>query len=191
MTPRDSASRERGRRTSRGPAAGSGFISRLCIIGGIAAGLFSCAAGSDDNGILRMMRRIQTLVEKRDTAGISALISDDYRDFEGRDREATRTLIEGHFKEKRGIVVHLLGTEIAPGPVEGEAVVGTDVVLSSGAGFLLRKAVRFAGELFRFELRLRKTREGWRVVSARWNSSSRNDLSAESSRMLQELFPDL
>ncbi|MHB8094766.1 MAG: nuclear transport factor 2 family protein [Candidatus Aminicenantales bacterium] len=138
-----------------------------------------------------MMRQIRNLVEKRDAAGLLALVTDDYEDFEGRDKDATRALVEEHFAERRGIVVHLLDTEIAPGPVEGKATMETDVVLSSGAGFLLRKAVRFAGEFYRFELNLRKTPDGWRVGSARWSLSSRNELSAESVRLLQELFPGL
>jgi len=138
-----------------------------------------------------MMRRIQALVEKREAAGLMELVDDGYEDFEGRDKDATRALVEDHFAGRRGIVIHLLDAEITPGPVEGEATVETDVVLSSGAGLLLRKAVRFAGEYYRFELKLRKTPEGWRVGSARWSLSSGNELSGESARLLQELFPGL
>ena len=178
-------------RMSPMPAASHRLAFRFYAACWIAAQLLSCAGGSDEDVIRRMMRRIQTLVEKRDAAGLMTLVSEDYEDFEGRNKDATRALIDDHFAEKRGIVVHLLDTEIGTGPDEGEAVVETDVVLSSGAGLLLRKAVRFAGEFYRFEIKLRKTRDGWRVASARWNLSSRNELSAESLRLLQELFPGL
>jgi hypothetical protein len=177
--------------TGRRTASGRRLAFRFFAVCWIAAQLLSCAGGSDEDEIRRMMHRIQTLVEKRDAAGLLALVTDDYEDFEGRNKDATRALVEDHFAERRGIVVHLLDTEIAPGPAEGEATAETDVVLSSGAGFLLRKAVRFAGEFYRFELNLRKTPDGWRVESARWSLSSRNELSAESLRLLQEVFPGL
>ncbi len=135
------------------------------------------------------MDRIGTLAQKRDLPGLLSLLTDDYADFEGRDRAGTEALVADHFRRRFGIVVHLLHTEIAEVRADGTATVRTDVVLSSGGAEVLRKIVRFAGEFYRFELELRKTPEGWRVVRAEWAASSPDILFPESLPVLRELFP--
>jgi SnoaL-like domain len=135
------------------------------------------------------MDRIGSLAEKRDIPGLLSLLTDDYADFEGRDRAGTADLVADHFRRRYGIVVHLLHTEIAEVRADGTATVRTDVVLSSGGAEILRKLVRFAGEFYRFELELRKTPDGWRVARAEWAASAQDILFPESLPVLRELFP--
>lgn len=135
------------------------------------------------------MDRVGALAEKRDLPGLLSLLTDDYADFEGRDRAGTEALVADHFRRRFGIVVHLLHTEIAEVRADGTATVRTDVVLSSGGAEVLRKIVRFAGEFYRFELELRKTPDGWRVARAEWAASSPDILFPESLPVFRELFP--
>ncbi len=138
---------------------------------------------------MKIMNRVGTLAEKKDLAGLLALLTEDYEDFEGRDRAATEALVADHFKRRYGIVVHLLHTKIGDILPEGKATVETDVVLSSGGAEILRKIIRFAGEFYRFKLDLRKTPEGWKFSRAEWEPSALNDLFPESLPVLRELFP--
>ncbi len=135
------------------------------------------------------MDRVGKLAEKRDLPGLLSLLTDDYADFEGRDRAGTEALVADHFRRRFGIVVHLLHTEIAEVRADGTATVRTDVVLSSGGAEVLRKIVRFAGEFYRFELELRRTPDGWRVARAEWAASSPDILFPESLPVFRELFP--
>ncbi len=138
---------------------------------------------------MKLMDRVGSLAEKKDLPGLLALLTEDYRDFEGRDRAATEALVAEHFRRRYGIVVHLLHTRIGDIRSEGTATVETDVVLSSGGAEILRKLVRFAGEFYRFKIDLRKTPDGWRVSRAEWTPSAANDLFPESLPVLKELFP--
>ncbi len=151
--------------------------------------LACCSSGSEEARIMKLMDRVGSLAEKKDLSGLLALLTDDYADFEGRDRAATEALVAEHFRRRYGIVVHLLHTEIGNVRSEGTATVETDVVLSSGGAEILRKIVRFAGEFYKFKLELRKTPAGWRVGRAEWAPSALNDLFPESLPVLREFFP--
>ncbi len=151
--------------------------------------LACCSSASEEARVAKLMDRVGSLAEKKDLPGLLALLTDDYADFEGRDRAATEALLADHFRRRYGIVVHLLHTEIGDLGPEGTATVRTDVVLSSGGAEVLRKVIRFAGELYRFKLDLRKTPEGWRVGRAEWTPSALNGLFPESLPVLRKLFP--
>ncbi len=130
--------------------------------------LASCARESEEARILKFMNRVGKLVEKKDLSGLLTVLTDDYADFEGRDKKATEALIGDYFRRRFGIVMHLLHTKVGDITAEGEASLKTDVVLSSGGAEVLRKIVRFAGDFYRFKLDLRKTPEGWRISRAEW-----------------------
>jgi len=148
-----------------------------------------CARESEEARILKFMKNIGRSVEKKDLSGLLAVLTDDYMDFEGRDKKATEALIGDYFQRRLGIVVHLLHTELGDIAAEGEASLKTDVVLSSGGAEVLRRIVRFAGDFYRFRLDLRKTPEGWRISRAEWESLTLNDLFPESHAILKKIFP--
>ncbi len=151
--------------------------------------LACCSSGSEEARIARLMDRIGSLAEKRDLPGLLSHLTDDYADFEGRDRAATEALVAEHYRRRFGIVVHLLHTEIGDIRPGGTVVVEADVVLSSGGAELLRKIVPFAGEFYRFRLDLRRAGDDWRVAGAEWALSSANGLFPESRPVLRDLFP--
>lgn len=151
--------------------------------------LACCSAGSDEARIAKLMDRVGSLAEKKDLPGLLALLTDDYADFEGRDRAATGSLVAEHFRRRYGIVVHLLHARVGDIRPEGTATVETDVVLSSGGAEVLRRIVPFTGEFYRFTFDLRKTPDGWRFRRAEWTPSAANDLFPESLPVLRDLFP--
>jgi ketosteroid isomerase-like protein len=153
--------------------------------------LASCAHESEEARILKFMNSIGKLVEKKDLSGLLAVLTDDYADFEGRDKKATEALVGDYFQRRFGIVMHLLHTKVGDIRQEGEASLETDVVLSSGGAEVLRKIIRFAGDFYRFKLELRKTSEGWRISRAEWEYLSLNDLFPESLPVLKKFFPGI
>ena len=169
-----------------------GMRKRALIIGWAALlMLTSCAHESEEARILKFMSRVGKLVEKKDQPGLLAVLTDDYTDFEGRDKKATEALVGDYFRRRFGIVVHLLHTKVGDITAEGGASLETDVVLSSGGAEVLRKIVRFAGDFYRFMLDLRKTPEGWRISRAEWEYLTLNDLFPESLPVLEKFFPDI
>jgi len=169
-----------------------GMRKRALIIGWAALLILaSCAHESEEARILKFMSRVGKLVEKKDQPGLLAVLTDDYTDFEGRDKKATEGLVGDYFRRRFGIVVHLLHTKVGDITAEGGASLETDVVLSSGGAEVLRKIVRFAGDFYRFKLDLRKTPEGWRISRAEWEYLTLNDLFPESLPVLKKFFPDI
>jgi hypothetical protein len=169
-----------------------GMRKRALIIGWAALLILtSCAHESEEARILKFMSRVGKLVEKKDQPGLLAVLTDDYTDFEGRDKKATEALVGDYFRRRFGIVVHLLHTKVGDITAEGEASLETDVVLSSGGAEVLRKIVRFAGDFYRFKLDLRKIPEGWRISRAEWEYLTLNDLFPESLPVLKKFFPDI
>ena len=139
-----------------------------------------------------MVERLRALAEKRDTAAIMELIHEDYEDFQGRNRDKARSFIDDHFRRYRGIVIHLLKTEVGDEIETGIREVRTDVLLSSGIAETLRRAVRFAGETYRIELTVvRDVKDEWRILGASWRPVASDDMLPGSREALNELFPDV
>lgn len=153
------------------------------------AGLFvSCRPRTEKDAVAALLDDLGQRVEERDAGGLVALLAADYADFEGRDREQTRTMAEEYFRRYRGIKTKMLSSRIAMGEA-GRATAEIDVSLYSGVGAALRKAVGFSGENYRVTCALR--RDGtWRISEARWEYVPVSGLFPESIKALQELFPD-
>jgi hypothetical protein len=149
----------------------------------------SCRQKTETEIIAAMMADMATRAEKRDAAGLIANLADDFRDFEGRDRKQIVTMIEEYFSRFRGIVIHVLASRIVSEDARN-ASVETDVSLSSGAGQAFRKLIRFSGENYRFQSRLRKNGR-WLITEAKWEYVAFEGLFPESLELLRQLFPNL
>ncbi len=149
-----------------------------------------CGRTDDRTLIIVFIERIGHLVEERDTDGLVSLLDEDYRDFERRDKAQTEQLIKAYFQDSRGIVMHILETRIAE-MKSGEAKVQTEIVLSSGAAKVFRKLFRALGDFYRFDLKLHKIGDQWRIDYAKWQNLGFSDLSPESRSRLQKIFPGI
>jgi len=152
---------------------------------------FVCCGRNDDRTLIHaLLEKIGQRVEEKDTEGLMAFLEEDFQDFEKRDKALAEKMVRDYLRDYRGIIMHILGTRIDE-IEEGEASVQTEVVLSSGAAKAFRKLFRAFGDFYRFDLKLRKAGEGWRISYARWQYIGLNDLSPESLSLLKKIFPGI
>jgi len=152
-------------------------------------GLSACREKTDKDLILELMDRVGSEVEGRDTEALLARLTDDYHDFEGRDKSGTEELLKDYFARYRGVVVHILSTRIDNLEASG-ASIQAEVALSSGAAQILRKLLRFSTENYRFGLTLIKYGGEWKIQYAEWQYLRLDELSPESMSIFKKLFPD-
>lgn len=128
--------------------------------------------------------------ENRDIEGVLSCVSIDYTDDEGRTYADIEELLTEYFDRYRGIVVNVLGTNITKIEMP-EAEIETELALSSGAAKLFRKAVRYTGQFYRFNLTLVKEGEKWRCKYAYWEVIPLEDLLPESLKIIKKIFPNI
>jgi hypothetical protein len=147
----------------------------------------SCIQKTDEDLILEFMERISRYAEKKDIDGIMMNLAYDYSDFEGRDKWEAKGMIDGYFKQYRGIVIHVLSTRIEEINLP-EAFVQSEVALSSGAAKVFRKLVRFSTENYRLTIRLVKRDDRWQIQHAKWKYVTLDELYPESLTIFNKIF---
>jgi len=152
-------------------------------------GLSVCRERTDKDLILELMDRIGNDAESRDTEALMARLSDDYLDFEGRDKSRTEEMLKDYFTRYRGIVMRILSTRIDRLEAS-QASIQAEVALSSGAAQILRRLLRFSTENYRFGLTLIKDGGEWKIQYAEWQYLRLDDLSPESMSIFKKFFPD-
>jgi hypothetical protein len=162
----------------------AGFV---CLGVVIALLLAACGGPSEEERLVERFRSLAALAEGEDTAGIMEILSDDYGDFEGRDKAATEDMIRGYFESYRGIVLHVLGVRVAD-LGDDAASLEADVTLSSGAVEALRRLVKIAGRYYRIDVRWIKRDGAWLVDYAEWREIELGDLLSESRDKLQDIL---
>ena len=163
----------------------TGFF--IVLLGFLAFCLISCAGKTDEDLILELMDRIGDCAEKKDIESLMANLAYDYSDFEGRDKQKAKDMIEDYFREYRGIVIHVLSTRIVEINTP-EASVETEVALSSGAARVFRRLVRFSTENYRLKIDLIKRNEQWQVRDAEWRYVTFEELFPESLTIFNKIF---
>lgn len=149
----------------------------------------SCGPKTDEDLIRNLMKEAGTHIEKKDISGLMGLLSEDYTDFRGRDKEQTQDMVQTYFLEFRGIVVHTLGTRIDR--IDGEkAGIRTDAALSSGAAKALRRLIPLSTDNYRFQIGLVKREERWLIRYAEWKHIGIEELFPESLSLLKKLISD-
>jgi len=162
-------------------------ILRFIFVFFLASFLISCAAKTDEELIFKLMGDIGKFTEKKDIDSVMMMLSDDYTDFQRRNKNKTKEMIQQYFDQYRGIVIHVLSTqidEISP----PEASIRTEIAMSSGAAKVLRKVIRFSTDNYRLKLRLIKRDGKWQIKYAAWRHVSLDELFPESLSILQKIF---
>jgi hypothetical protein len=149
----------------------------------------SCRQKTESEIIAALLADMAVRAEKRDSAALIDNLAADFHDFQGRDLKQTAAMLQEYFSRYRGIVIHVLASRIV---IENtrNAAVETDVSLSSGAAQAFRKLIRFSGENYRFQCRLRKDGR-WLITEVKWEYMALESLFPESLKILRELFPTL
>jgi len=149
--------------------------------------LISCVPKTDEELIFELMGDIGEFTEKKDIESIMMLLADNYIDFQRRNKSRTKDMIQQYFNQYRGIVIHVLSTqidEINP----PEASIRTEIAMSSGAAKALRKLVKFSTDNYRLKMKLIKSVERWQIQYAEWRYVSLDELFPESLSILQKIF---
>jgi hypothetical protein len=113
-----------------------------------------------------LIERAEAAVEARDTGFFRSLISADYADRRGQDRDDVVNMLRAYFLLNQRIevvnrieAIELFGDDAASvklqtaavGLAEGRSILGID------------------GDFYRIELELGREGDGWRVIGADWN----------------------
>ncbi len=153
-------------------------------------GLISCQNKTDEDLILEMVDNLSRLAEKKDLEAVMTYFTDDFADFEGRDKPGLKALLAGYFSGRTGIVVHRLSSRIEALET-GRASLQTEVALSSGGAEALRRLIRISPDNYRIKIDLVKNGERWLIQYAEWSYVNLNELFPESLAILKKLFPQL
>jgi hypothetical protein len=150
---------------------------------------FHCSGKSEEDLVRETLGKIGAFAENRDMEGILLYISDQYTDDDNRTLQDIEELLKQYLDRYRGIVVNVLGTKILSVKVP-EAEIETEVALSSGAAKIFRKALRYSGQFYRFNVKLIKEEETWKCKTASWKNITLEELFPESFKILKKLFPN-
>lgn len=164
------------------------FIGGAAVCAALAWLFISCGGISEEERLIDRFKSMADLAEAENADGIQEILSDDYEDFEGRDKSATEEMIRNYFETYRGIVLHVLGVQVTGFQAE-EATLAADVTFSSGAAEALRRLVRFAGDYYRIEVRWIKEGGVWKAAYAEWQRVGLDELFPESRDKLQKFPP--
>ena len=162
------------------------FIAGLSLFSVI---FFNCSGKLEEDLVRETVDKIGDYAESRDMEGILLYVSDDYTDDENRTIDDIEELLKKYFDRYRGIVVNVLATKVLQVTVP-EAEIEIEVALSSGAAKIFRKAVRYAGQFYRFNVKLGKEEETWKCKTASWKYITLDELFPESFKILKKLFPN-
>jgi len=167
------------------------FQTKVFILSILAYAVFyvSCGPKTDEDQIRELMKEAGQHIEKKDITSLMGLLSDDYSDYRGRDKNQTQDMVQTYFSEFRRIVVHVLSTRIDEIDL-GEATIRTDAALSSGAAKALRKLVPVSTDNYRFKIELIKKQGRWWIRYAEWIHIGFEELFPESLSIIKKLFPD-
>jgi ketosteroid isomerase-like protein len=166
------------------------FVKVIAFTIFISAVLFlACRPKTDENRIRELLQEAAQDIEQKDISRLTGLLSDDYTDQWGRDKNQTKDMVETYFSEFRGIVIHVLGTRFDELDL-AKASIQTDVALSSGAARALRKLVPASPDNYRFEITLVKKQDRWLITYARWKYIDIEELFPESLSLFKNLFQD-
>ena len=147
----------------------------------------SCIQKTEEDLILEFMEEISRYAEKKDLDSIMMNLAYDYSDFEGRDKQKSRQMIDGYFKQYKGIVIHVLSTQVEEIRLPDASIV-SEVALSSGAAKVFRKLVKYSTENYRLTLPLIKREERWQIQYAEWKYITFDELFPESLTIFNKIF---
>lgn len=160
------------------------------FLGALAIMTPGCGRPSEEARIAEFIKQTLAAAQKRNLKAVLGRLADDYADFEGRDKLATEGLLREYFR-RTGIVIHLLSVKVDTVEPQGLASLRVEAMLSAGAAEVFRKLIPYAGDFYRFDLRLSKTPAGaWQITSAGWETVPLAGLFPNSLAILKKLFPE-
>lgn len=170
-------------------AARRGLAAVGCFVALAILGASACRPAGDEAMIRETLRKLVKAAGDRDADRVLAFLAEDYQDFAGRDKDATRNLIRSYFERYRGLSVRALSLSVEDLRPGDAAVVGLDLVLTNVAAEVFTRLADASLDLYRFRLDLRRDVSGWLVAAAAWEEIGVADLLPGSDAALKKLFP--
>lgn len=146
----------------------------------------ACKEKTDEELILDMMDEVGRLAEEKDIESLLRHLAEDYSDFRNRGKKETREMLQSYFSQFRGIVIHMLSTRIVERS-SSEAIIQTEMALSSGGARILRRLIKISTDNYRLKLSLIKRNDEWLIQYAEWKTVSLSELFPESLSILQKI----
>lgn len=145
----------------------------------LALGLAACGAPATtpEDEVRALVAGLARAADARDAGAVLELISDDYADPDGRDKQALHGVVVGTFlrHEALHVLARVKQVELADPPEAASAV-----AVAALTGAPVEDVGELAGisaDVYRFELEARREADGrWRVASARWRPAQMRDL---------------
>ena len=138
--------------------------------------LFACSAppGSPEQQIRELVARAVAAAEARDAGAVKALISERYRDEQGRDKRAVGATVGFYLLRHHAIHMLTRVDELAfPEADRAEAIVFAGLAGNAIPSVDALSSMR--ADLYRFELELAREDGDWRVTRAGWRKARFNE----------------
>lgn len=140
--------------------------------------LISTGCDDGDTAEDQVRKFIQTgsdAVEKRDISDVKELISDNYSDTKGNNRQMVLRMLTGYFLGHKNIHVLINIQNIHfPDDQHAEVQLLAGMAGQSASDFATLFDIR--ANVYKFDLRLIKDDDDWQLLNARWSIANREDL---------------
>jgi hypothetical protein len=147
---------------------GTGKPLRLLLVGLLAGGLLACGdpPTAPEEALRAWVVEGQRLAEAKDRGGLMDMISKDYTDARGNDRDAIEQLFRLYFLRANNIV---LLTTIERVRVFDDSA--GEIDLKVGMGATHDGVLGFSGDVYNFELELVRDGDDWLLIAGRWGEA--------------------
>jgi hypothetical protein len=137
-------------------------------LGSLVLTLAACSAPDPQTALERLLEEAERAAEARDTGYFRDVVSEDYRDAGGNDKDRLIAMIRGYFLAHQSVEVllRLQALELR-GDDAAEAVLTAGILSRSGGGPI----GGFEGRLHRLELELVEVDGDWQLIGARWEGT--------------------
>ena len=134
----------------------------------LAAGLFACgdAPTPPEEALRAWVAAGQQRAEAKDRSGLMDMVSSDYADARGNDRDAIEQLFMLYFLRANNIKL-LTSIEDVRVFSDSAGEIDLQVVMAATHGGVLG----FSGDIYNFELELVRDGDDWRLIAGRWGAA--------------------
>ena len=134
----------------------------VCMISAMLAACGAPTAGPEE-ALRQWLADAEAAAEDLDRRGLVAMVSENYADGRGNDRDAVNKLLRLYFLRQRSVVLVMKIDELT---VIGDTAAEI-LVTAAGVGMTTR-ALGVNADAYQFSLELEKEDDEWMLIGARW-----------------------
>ena len=134
----------------------------VCMIYGLLAACGGPTAGPEE-ALRQWVADAEAAVEDLDRRGLVALVSDNYADGRGNDRDAVSKLLRLYFLRQKSVVLVMKIDKLT---VIDETA--AEILLTAAGAGTTTRALGVNADAYQFSLELEKDEDEWKLIGARW-----------------------